>query len=140
MPKVDDLNGVLGVLLELKNMSEKKDNVSVVVGYTQSYAIFVHENLESHHTVGNAKYLESPANRLKATMGKIVSTVYAATGDMEKGLIAAGLRLQRESQLEVPIDTGALRASAFTAASRNVETASKAAFTKSQAIRNRKGK
>ena len=31
-----------------------------------------------------------------------------------QALLQAGLRLQRESQLLVPVDTGALKASAFT--------------------------
>ena len=33
---------------------------------------------------------------------------------LEKGLVLAGLFLQRESQMIVPVDTGTLRASAFT--------------------------
>lgn len=36
--------------------------VDVAVGYTQSYAIFVHENLNARHKPGKiAKYLETPA-------------------------------------------------------------------------------
>lgn len=35
-------------------------NPSVIVGYTEEYAIFVHENLEAHHPVGQAKFLEQP--------------------------------------------------------------------------------
>ena len=33
---------------------------AVVVGYTQSYAIYVHENLTAHHDVGQAKFLQQP--------------------------------------------------------------------------------
>lgn len=32
--------------------------VSVVVGYGAEYAIWVHENLEAHHNVGQSKFLE----------------------------------------------------------------------------------
>lgn len=31
---------------------------AVEVGFTASYALYVHENLEAHHTVGEAKFLE----------------------------------------------------------------------------------
>ncbi|GLI51348.1 hypothetical protein TSYNTROOL_14340 [Tepidanaerobacter syntrophicus] len=35
-------------------------NPGVVVGFEEEYAIYVHENLEAHHTVGQAKFLEQP--------------------------------------------------------------------------------
>lgn len=35
-------------------------NLSVVVGFEEEYAIYVHENLEAHHDVGQAKFLEQP--------------------------------------------------------------------------------
>ncbi len=31
------------------------------VFYRQKYALWVHENLDAHHTVGQAKFLEQPA-------------------------------------------------------------------------------
>lgn len=40
--------------------AESGSNPSVIVGYTEEYAIFVHENLEAHHPVGQAKFLEQP--------------------------------------------------------------------------------
>ncbi len=39
------------------------DSVTVTMGFggpAIDYAIFVHENLEAHHPVGQAKYLEQP--------------------------------------------------------------------------------
>lgn len=33
---------------------------SVVVAFDEEYAIYVHENLEAHHPVGQAKFLEQP--------------------------------------------------------------------------------
>jgi len=58
------------------------DLVTVEIGYggpaakinpksgasSDSYAIFVHENLEAHHPVGQAKYLEQPLNEALAGM------------------------------------------------------------------------
>lgn len=34
------------------------------------YAVPVHENLDSHHNVGNAKYLENPLNRRRPNMAE----------------------------------------------------------------------
>ncbi len=36
------------------------ENPSVIVGFEEEYAIYVHENLEAHHDVGQAKFLEQP--------------------------------------------------------------------------------
>ena len=43
------------------------------------------------------------------------------TGSLEKGLVLAGLRLQRDSQKLVPVDTGNLKGSAFTRLDKNTE-------------------
>lgn len=40
-----------------------KDKVSI--GYTAAYAFVVHEDLEAHHEVGEAKYLERAVTRNK---------------------------------------------------------------------------
>lgn len=63
---------------------------------------------------GQAKFLEAPARYLQDEMGNIVAKAMGAGKTMAQGLLLAGLRLQRESQGLVPIDTGNLRASAFT--------------------------
>ena len=42
------------------------------VGYTQNYAVFVHENLTAKHPVGQAKYLEEPARMHRSEMLKLV--------------------------------------------------------------------
>jgi hypothetical protein len=50
-------------------------NTVVVVVYTASYAIFVHENLEAAHAVGKtAKFLENPLKKLvnDGTLAKII--------------------------------------------------------------------
>jgi hypothetical protein len=90
------------------------DKASVTVGYTQSYAIYVHENMEAKHPVGQAKFLEQPARMLQPVLAQIVTDAKARGQTLAQGLVLAGLRLQRESQMLCPVDTGALRASAFT--------------------------
>lgn len=90
-------------------------DVSVVVGYTAAYAVYVHENMEAQHPRGGqAKFLETPARRLSNVLRDIVLKAVQSGASLGKGLLLAGLRLQRESQLLCPVDTGNLRASAFT--------------------------
>jgi hypothetical protein len=97
--------------------SIKDDNASVVVGYSTGYALYVHENLQAHHAPGKeAKYLEGPARRLAddGTLTDLTAQALVHGKTMAQGLLAAGLRLQRESQEIVPVDTGQLKNSAFT--------------------------
>lgn len=50
----------------------------VVVGYTQEYAIHVHENLEARHAPGKiAKYLEVPARRYRKQLQQIIADALA---------------------------------------------------------------
>jgi hypothetical protein len=88
--------------------------VSVSVGFTQNYAIYVHENLMAKHPVGQAKFLEQPFRELSPELGGMVREVLQQGRSMSQALLIAGLRLQRESQLLVPVLTGALKGSAFT--------------------------
>jgi hypothetical protein len=86
----------------------------VTVGYTQNYAIYVHENLEAHHPVGQAKFLEDPARTLQKDLSRMILVAMKQKMTLAQALLTAGLRLQRESQKLVPVDTGALKNSAFT--------------------------
>lgn len=114
MAKIENVKKVIAALRARAAKAMKDTNVSVVVGYTQSYAIYVHENLEAHHPVGQAKYLEQPARLLAPVLAQIVRDAMKQGKTLAQGLLLAGLRLQRESQMLVPVDTGALKNSAFT--------------------------
>lgn len=116
MAKVEGLQKVLTALQKRASAARKDGNVSVSVGFTQNYAVYVHENLEAYHKVGQAKFLEQPARELSddGTLGGIVKQAMAKGSTLAQGLLLAGLRLQRDAQLLTPVDTGALRASAFT--------------------------
>lgn len=92
----------------------RRGGAVVAVGYTQSYAVYVHEDLTAFHETGEAKYLERPARELGPELTRIVVEELKRGRTMAEALLKAGLRLQRESQLLVPVDTGALRNSAFT--------------------------
>jgi hypothetical protein len=114
MPEIQGFKKVQTYLKARKAKSLEQDQVSVSVGYTSAYAIFVHEDLQAHHTNGRAKFLEDPARRLSPDLARIVREALAKGATMLQALMFAGLRLQRESMREVPVDTGALKNSAFT--------------------------
>jgi hypothetical protein len=121
----------------LKNKAQDPKNMqpTVEVGYTQSYAIFVHEVPAKHAEGKQWKYLETPARQLTSVLAKIIKDVTLKTGSLRQGLLLAGLRLQRASQEIVPIDTAALKASAYTAFAEDAPAAAAAARAKSDQLR-----
>ena len=116
---------------------------SVIVGYTAAYAIHVHENMEAAHGAAynvkhaqyykrgkrkgevkiqrgpqqQAKFLEQPARELNndGTLARIMTDAVRNGAKLQHAIYLAALQLQRASQLIVPVDTGNLRGSAFTA-------------------------
>ena len=111
MAKVEGLKEVIAAL---KAKDKHGRAGRVVVGYSAEYAVHVHENLEVYHRVGQAKYLEQPARQYAGEISKLVRDALAKGFTLVQALFMGGLRLQRESQLLVPVDTGYLRSSAFT--------------------------
>lgn len=55
---------------------------------TDSYALYVHENLETFHPVGTAKYLEMPFDQAKTGMGARIAAAIRA--DMHGGMTSMG--------------------------------------------------
>ena len=132
--------GIPGVNEELRKIARKSGKLNhgnVIVGYTQRYAVYVHEVQAKHKTGKQWKYLEAPFRVLAPEIIKIVARIYEATGSVTKGLLVAGLRLQRESQKIVPIDTSALKASAYTALESKAPAAALAAQAKADATMDR---
>lgn len=168
-----EIKGLEKVVAQLRDRLAKTTggdrNVSVLVGYTQEYAVYVHEDLRAAHGArynalyiskkpgqvikktgklgktkiswnqaaidmgyGNpdhflyagkaktrgenqqAKFLEQPARENQDVYAGIIATALKQGKTMAQALLLAGLRLQRDSQAIVPVDTGMLRASAFT--------------------------
>lgn len=117
---------------KLEQESRRKNNGDVVVGYAASYALIVHENLETAHGVAfnvkhggkpgfknrgpnqQAKYLEQPFRELRSRIMEIVAAAMKNGASLINGLLTGGRFLQRESQKLVPVDTGNLKGSAFT--------------------------
>ena len=115
MAEVKNISRLLRKLEELERAAKTKHTGTVAVGYAANYALHVHENLEAHHKPGKqAKYLEAPARTLSKELADIVMRAATRKVPLRKALLLAGLRLQRESQQLVPVDTGNLRGSAYT--------------------------
>jgi hypothetical protein len=114
MAVVERVHEVRRALAKRLAKAQRENGTAAVVGYTAEYAVYVHENLEVHHTVGEAKFLEKPAREKGHEIGKVASQALRRGLPLEMALYMAGLRLQRESQQLVPVDTGNLKNSAFT--------------------------
>ena len=114
MAKVERLTELVGEL-QARITKSRKSDLSVTVGYTQEYAVYVHENLEAQHAPGKqAKFLEQPARELQPELKEMIGRLSKQKKPLEQVLLLAGLRLQAASQRIVPVDTGALKNSAFT--------------------------
>lgn len=128
--KVQGLKKLLNDLDKIKKKYEKASPV-VVVGYSQRYAVYVHENLDASHKRGKqAKFLESPARSMQPQLAKTIAEEMKKSGNLEKALLKAGFQLQRASQKIVPVATGALKASAFTALQKDAEQKAISAWKK----------
>jgi hypothetical protein len=129
MPKI---TGISEVKRALNKLAKGFTGENVVVGFTQNYALFVHENKNARHTTGKAGFLLDNARDLQQEMSQIVLNVTKQTGSVEKGLLVAGVRLQAAAQEDTPVDTGALKASAFTAKESDLEAASLQAYAEGE--------
>jgi hypothetical protein len=132
--KITGLSDLINGFKKLMAEAKKQDGIEVQVGYTAAYAVYVHENIKmvlkgkprpkkrgrgrgfywDPQGKAQAKFLEEPARILLPELKRVVEEVTKATGSLEKGMLAAGFRLQRESQIRVPVDKGILKNSAFT--------------------------
>lgn len=108
------VKGIEILIRKLIEKSRKVENEIVIkIGYSQYYAIYVHENLLAYHKVGQAKYLEIPMRNARRDLEKRINERMSTGLSFRSSLLLEAFKIQRESQLLVPIDTGALKASAF---------------------------
>lgn len=128
--EIKGLKSLIGKLAKRVQGSEEGDKKCVVVGFTANYATYVHENeemkwkgLPRHNGKGfywdpqgqaQSKFLEAPARQYAKEIGEICQKAYKVSNDVLKALLAGGMKLQREAMLRTPVDTGNLKASAFT--------------------------
>ena len=137
--ELSGLSNVLAALEKLKRKYYEGKPPEVVVGYTQRYALYVHER-QARHKTGKWKYLTGPAKQLNNSgeLRRNIVMGVKAGAKLNLVLLRAGMRIQGKSQKEVPFDTGALKASAFTAYHYEVEGKSRAAFNRGEAVRKAK--
>lgn len=133
---------LIGSLLTVKRklgvlINQARDaNVSAVAGYTQTYSVVVHENLDAAHAPGKtAKYLQIPLHENIRLIAGMINKHYLRTGDLGAALLVGCKFLQKVSQQIVPVDTGALRASAFSCMADDEDAVATAAFYQSESIR-----
>lgn len=131
---LEGAKGLLAKLNELGVKAKEASEASVTVGYTQNYALYVHE-IPAYHVVGEVEYLMKAVRATKKEVQANIIKAYQRGATLEQALLIGGLRFQREAMNRTPIDTGALRASAFTDLTKNVERVSLEAFIKSERIR-----
>lgn len=112
--------------------SAPKENVEV--GYTQSYALAVHEVPANHDPGKRDKYLTGPLRDEEQNIRRVIAEE-TRQNDLATGLLMGALYLQRKSQEVVPIDTGALKASSYTAVHDEAAEVAQKAFERSEAIR-----
>jgi hypothetical protein len=108
-------------------------DVSIVIGYSQSYALEVHERTDVKRRVGQSKFLEEAARSLEPEIRD--SLRRAGREKMPEAMLKAGLLIQRESQKLCPVDTSALRASAFTTVEEDLDHVAAEARSKAEMIR-----
>jgi hypothetical protein len=137
--EVSKIKGVPSLLARIKAVGKKygvdEPPPSVVVGYATDYALYVHEDLTkahgeafnvkhadeiaagTEHSRGpnqQAKFLEQPARQNRDSYKQIIFGAMKEGKTLKQALLLAGLQLQRDSMEIVPVDTGILKASAFT--------------------------
>jgi hypothetical protein len=109
------IDGLKALNATLKSMERSADGSPVVeVGFSAAYGIYVHEDLQAHHPTGQAKFLEQPARENAKKYAETIRMAVRTGLPLSRALVLAGLELQADAQRLTPVDTGALRSSAFT--------------------------
>ena len=55
-----------------RNIGGSGFKTDIVVGYVAGYSVYVHENMEAHHVVGEAKFLEKPAKEKRSEILEVI--------------------------------------------------------------------
>lgn len=107
------VDGERRLLGRLTTLAERGAGADAVVGYSAPYAVFVHEDLEAHHPVGEARFL-SRALRAGAPFRRAFLADALRRGrSLYQAVRDWAYVLKRDSQARCPVNTGALRDSAF---------------------------
>jgi hypothetical protein len=113
MSRIHGMDKVLATITDRERGMRRGAFARAEVGYSAPYAVYVHENLQAYHPVGQAKYLERPAREYAGEIARITREALQKGMSLKEALLEGGRFLLRMSQPLVPVDTGALRASGF---------------------------
>jgi len=105
--------GNLREKLERRIQKARTGDGSAKAGYSAPYALFVHEDLEKHHPIGQAKFLETPARQSRTQLAATVLTNMGRGKTMDQANYEAAKQLLELSERLVPVETGTLKASGF---------------------------
>lgn len=124
--KVDSTKLIAALKAKLAQVSQQR--ISVAVGYNAAAALKLHEMTPKN--IGNPrrsgigtywgpsnygnKWLEGPARQHADDIADDVKQALQNGATLLQALYLGGLRIQRESQLVVPVEYGDLKRSAFT--------------------------
>jgi hypothetical protein len=100
------LKGFDEIQLKFKAISlkyTKGGNKVIDVGFTMPYAIYVHEIVENHHDVGQAKFLTTPFREGRKTMLKIIKDSMKNGQALGSALALAGNWLKNRAVQLCPI-------------------------------------
>jgi hypothetical protein len=119
----------------LKQQSKKYgDGKSIVIGFAQTYALFVHE-INAAYRVGQWKYLETAIKQMRQSMGQWIATELKKGKKLDAVQLAACRKLLAYAKTLTPKDTGALRASGYVCFEEQHQAVSEAAYKASEQIR-----
>lgn len=107
------VDGGRRLLGRLTTLAERGAGADAVVGYSARYALFVHEDLEAHHPVGEARFLSRALRAGAPYRRAFIADALRRGRSLYQAVRDWAFVLKRDSQARCPVDTGVLRASAF---------------------------
>lgn len=112
MAKITGVRDLQATFVKMAKRFPKDTDIEV--GYSTPYAIYVHEDLQAAHTVGQAKFLEEPARLMVNDLRDVVARELMRGSTWVNALFSAAKLLEAATVPLVPVDTGLLRSTAFT--------------------------
>lgn len=111
----------------IDRITKAEGKFDIVVGYkvspqaelgnTARYGIYVHEMVElDHKPPTKSRFLVDPFRRIQREIPSIIQReMISKRRSFSDAMLTAGKKIKSESEKEVPVDTGALKRSAFVA-------------------------
>lgn len=112
-PVIEGMGRLIGKIAFRIKDAETVSGLTLKVGYSAKYCVWVHERTDIHHDIGQAKFLEQPARQYRTQMSGIIVFSAQRGEPMEQCFMKAGVFLLKKSYPLVPVDTGFLRSSGF---------------------------